>query len=420
VLLLFNRFDAAEEQLLQRQRLETLGRMVAGVTHDLNNLLSAIVAGVDFLEAASDDLSLGHPDARECIADLRLAATKANELTGSMLAFARGERGSTGLVDITRVCTETVRLVRHTLGPNIRIQTEIAPNLLVRGSYSEMHQALMNLCLNARDAMPSGGLLRIDARLQEASKVLLKESRTHRAQRYVVIRLQDTGSGMDEATMSRAFEPFFSTKGEGKGFGLGLATVKEIISLHGGEIDVESAAGQGTAFVLHLPAAQAGAATEAAGSAVSSRAPATLDMNKEITILVVDDEPVVRRSVARILAQAGYRVIQAPDGMTALAAATATQAPDLVLLDQDMPQMTGEQTQERLLEIAPQIPVLFGSGRVDPATEARVLAKGAIGFLKKPYTRDMLVEAIGSSLERTDNSDTQTQPKVTDIFGDKT
>jgi signal transduction histidine kinase/ActR/RegA family two-component response regulator len=395
VVLVFNRFDSMEDKLLQRQRLETMGRMVAGVTHDLNNLIGAIVSSVDYLDSATGPLDTR--DLGECIADIRLAAMKAGDLTASMLAFARGERAPSGLVDLSQVCFETMRLIRHSFDRTVNIETDIQPNLYVAGNYSEVHQALMNLCMNAGDAMPGGGCLRIEAKTIRIDELPVSQVGQRKPDRpFVMVSVSDTGTGMAGETLARAFEPFFSTKGDGKGFGLGLATVKEIVSLHGGDIQVKSAIGEGTIFTLYLPAAAPEDRTRPRADTIHSGVPRA---DRVDTILVVDDEPLVRRSLTRILVQAGYHVVQATDGEAAIRAAVDDPGPDLILLDQDMPNLTGEQTQLRLKQIAPLIPVVFGSGRIDPDTAVRVLAQGAAGFLQKPYTRDMLLSAIALALE---------------------
>jgi signal transduction histidine kinase/CheY-like chemotaxis protein len=394
VVLLFAPFDPVEDQLLQRQRLEALGRVGAGVAHDLNNMLGAISASIDYLGNLPGASALNSEEVRECFDDIRLAAHQASDLTRGILKFARGRAQAHSPVDLSGLCSDVMRLIRHTFDRAIQIEAKIHPGLSVRGDQAELHQVLMNLCLNARDAMPKGGVLTVSASaVTPRSHVLPEQSSS--AQPHLVLCVQDTGIGMDEATRARIFEAFFTTKREGAGFGLGLATVKEVVTFHGGQIQIESSEGQGTRFLVFLPLHDTREEVNSITGGHEIQAAAT----NHGLILLVDDEVVVRRSVARLLRQAGHQVLEAPDGVQAVA--TYHQAhprPHLVILDLDMPVLTGEETQERLLKVDPAVRILFVSGHDEPARESAVYARGALGFLRKPCKVQALLGAVSEAL----------------------
>jgi signal transduction histidine kinase/CheY-like chemotaxis protein len=395
VMLLFAPFDPVEDQLLQRQRLEALGRVGAGVAHDLNNMLGAIGASIDYLSKLPEDRALGSEEVRECFADIRLAAGQASDLTRSILKFARGRAQAHSPVDLSGLCNDVMRLIRHTFDRAIQIDATIHPGLSVRGDQAELHQVLMNLCLNARDAMARGGVLRFSASAVTPSSHVLPAD-LNPALPYLALCVEDTGVGMDEATRARVFEPFFTTKREGAGFGLGLATVQEVVAFHGGQIQIESAEGQGTRFLVFLPlqSLRLEASHITAGHEVPVHGPRGL-------ILLVDDEEVVRRSFARLLRQAGHQVVEAPDGVHAIEIYTRTAPrPNLVILDLDMPVLTGEETQDRLIALDPAVRILFVSGHDEPTRESRVHAHGALGFLRKPCQAQALLGAVSGAIGR--------------------
>jgi two-component system cell cycle sensor histidine kinase/response regulator CckA len=287
-----------------------------------------------------------------------------------------------------------MRLIRHTFDRAIQIEAKIHPGLSVRGDQAELHQVLMNLCLNARDAMPKGGVLTVSASAVTPRSHVLPEQ-LNSAQPHLVLCVQDTGIGMDEATRARIFEAFFTTKREGAGFGLGLATVKEVVTFHGGQIQIESSEGQGTRFLVFLPLHDTREEVNSITGGHEIHAAAT----NHGLILLVDDEVVVRRSFARLLRQAGHQVLEAPDGVQAVSIYhQAYPRPHLVILDLDMPVLTGEETQERLLKVDPAVRILFVSGHDEPARESAVYARGALGFLRKPCKVQALLGAVSDAL----------------------
>ena len=394
VMLLFVPFDPIEDQLLQRQRLEALGRVGAGVAHDLNNMLGAIGASIDYLGKLPAERMLNSEEVRECFEDIRLASSQASELTRGILKFARGRAQAHSPVDLSGLCNDVMRLIRHTFDRAIQIESKIYPGLSVRGDQAELHQVLMNLCLNARDAMPRGGVLRVSARAiapgTEALPEQLNAELTH-----LVLSVEDTGVGMDEATRGRIFEAFFTTKREGAGFGLGLATVKEVVAFHGGQIRIETEEGKGTRFLVFLPMHES---DHDLRKVTGAHEPLQSSSSRGL-ILLVDDEEVVRRSFARLLRQAGHLVVEAPDGVKAVE--TYRQAyprPNLVILDLDMPVLSGEETQDRLLDVDPHARILFVSGHDEPTRESAVHARGALGFLRKPCKVQVLLGAVSDAL----------------------
>jgi two-component system cell cycle sensor histidine kinase/response regulator CckA len=392
VMLLFAPFDPIEDQLLQRQRLEALGRVGAGVAHDLNNMLGAIGASIDYLGKLPAERALNSDEVRECFEDIRLASSQASELTRGILKFARGRAQAHSPVDLSGLCSDVMRLIRHTFDRAIQIESKIYPGLSVRGDQAELHQVLMNLCLNARDAMPRGGVLRVSAGVVTKDTPLPEQLNAEAA--HLVLCVEDTGVGMDEATQARIFEAFFTTKREGAGFGLGLATVKEVVAFHGGQIRIETEEGKGTRFLVFLPMHQ----TDHDARKVTG-AHEALPSSSRGSILLVDDEEVVRRSFARLLRQAGHLVVEATDGVKAVETYRhAYPRPNLVILDLDMPVLSGEETQDRLLEVDPHARILFVSGHDEPSRESAVHARGALGFLRKPCKVQLLLGAVSDAL----------------------
>src|SRR6478752_1607050 len=394
VLILFAPFDPIEDQLLQRQRLEALGRVGAGVAHDLNNMLGAIGASIDYLGKLPAERMLNSEEVRECFEDIRLASSQASELTRGILKFARGRAQAHSPVDLSGLCNDVMRLIRHTFDRAIQIESRIYPGLSVRGDQAELHQVLMNLCLNARDAMPRGGVLRVSAGAIAPGSEPLPEP-LNRNVPHLVLCVEDTGVGMDEATRARIFEAFFTTKREGAGFGLGLATVKEVVAFHGGQIRIETEEGKGTRFLVFLPMHES---DHDLRKVTGAHEPLQSSSSRGL-ILLVDDEEVVRRSFARLLRQAGHLVVEAPDGVKAVE--TYRQAyprPNLVILDLDMPVLSGEETQDRLLDVDPHARILFVSGHDEPTRESAVHARGALGFLRKPCKVQVLLGAVSDAL----------------------
>jgi two-component system, cell cycle sensor histidine kinase and response regulator CckA len=388
VVLVLASFDPTGQEILQRQRLETLGRLAAGLAHDFNNMQAVITAGIDFVTAMTAD---NRPEAKvqDTLRDMMQASERASALARSLMSYARTDLDGFVTVDISAVCREVLGFSRRTFPKVVDVIDEIGDNLHVIASSAEMHQLLMNLCVNASDAMPTGGTLRVSAKIVPRTELTNMEPPA--GDRVVVIEVSDDGAGMDETTRKRIFEPFFTTK-SGTGFGLGLATVKEIVSSHGATMTVDSAPGEGTTFRVALPAAAPPRTRRAKsippGGLIFPKLP------KDMTVLVADDQEIVRRTVNRILVGAGASVIEAADGQEAVAvyAACATR-PDLVILDLDMPKATGEQALASLRELDPDVRVIVMSGHHEDERERAARALGVMGFLRKPFNAVTLVTA---------------------------
>ncbi|MDW8362766.1 MAG: response regulator [Myxococcales bacterium] len=387
-LLLFTYVDPAEERLAERQKLEALGRLCAGIAHDFNNLLSVVLASAAYVRGLAGSTPLSDAEVRASLDDLQSAATRAAELTRRLVHFARRAAPSQSLVDLSELCHESLAIARRTFGRAIRIEANVLPRLYVQGDRAQLHQLVLNLLLNARDAMPEGGTLVLELSDGGARP----EARLPSAVRLTV---RDTGRGMDEQTRARLFEPFFTTKEAGTG--IGLATVHEVVVAHGGDIEVTSAPGAGTTFDVWLP--KASEDVDDARRKTASDEVLPPEPSRGI-VLVVDDDAVVRRSIARLLRADGHEVLEADGGASALARCVVSPEPDLVLLDIDMPEMDGVQCFREIRRLRPSIRVLFVSGHVGTTREQELRAEGAAGFLHKPFDAAGLRVAVQQVLNR--------------------
>jgi signal transduction histidine kinase/CheY-like chemotaxis protein len=391
-LLLFAHHDPMEEQVAQRRKLEAIGRLGTGVAHDFNNLLGAVRASIDFLNGLPDEMKVSDTDVREAFNDIRTAAAAATEMTSRLLGFAREVERSHTEVDLTELCHHVVQLARHTFHRSISIEARIDRGLKVTGDRGQLHQLLMNLLINARDAMPNGGKLKISAK--KADRLDLEKAPLNPLVAHALITVEDTGVGMDDATRERAFDPFFTTKGHQVGAGLGLAAVYEIAKTHNGHITLHSVPNRGSEFQVVFPLTSKRPIVPTEPSLPAIRLPRT-----QLLIMLVDDEDVVRRSAGRVVRQSGHRVIFARSGEEALRIYNETQPrPDLVLMDLNMPGMTGDQAFKELREVDPEAPVVFVSGYWDRELERELRSLGALGFVQKPYEaatlRDAIVQAM--------------------------
>jgi signal transduction histidine kinase/CheY-like chemotaxis protein len=400
VVLTLSHFDLVEEQVVQRQRLETVGRLGAGIAHDLNNVLAAVHAGTAFLQQLGPGTDLGDPRVRECLRDLSLATSQGAELTRGILRIVRGKRSVREPVDLGQLTLEVARILRHTIDHSIQVETSVAHEVVVHGNHSELQQVLLNLCLNARDAMPRGGKMSVAVRLaQPPAQVGLPAGRPA-----ALLEVTDTGEGIDTDARELIFEPFFTTKRDGAGFGIGLSTVRDLVKLHGGRISLETARSKGSTFRLYFPAVDV-----QSFAATGERAPTEAPFRSErpIHLLLVDDEQLLRRSFGRLLRQHGFQVTEAAGGEEALSFYGTTRY-DLVILDLDMPGMSGEQTQVELLQRAPDARIMFASGHADPQREHVVRERGARAFLQKPYEIAALVATIHQVLRQPTFADERT------------
>ncbi len=391
-LLLFTHHDPMEDQIENRRRLEAIGRLGTGVAHDFNNLLGAVSASIDFLIDAPTDTAMSDADVRQALKDIRSAASAATEMTNRLLGFARETHGSHAKLDLSELCNSVVEVAERTFHRSIKIDNQIEPSLDVLGDKGQLHQLLMNLFINARDAMPEGGKLSLVAR--QASQEDLESAPLNPLVEHVLITVTDTGIGMDADTRDRAFDPFFTTKSGEAGAGLGLASVYEVARAHNGHVTVHSQPNRGTKFQVVLPLNGKPTAVSVGPSRRPKAKPTT-----QLLILLVDDEDVVRRSAGRVVRQSGHRVIFARGGEEALKVYAETKPrPDVVLMDLNMPGMTGDEAFRRLRRLDPQAPVVFVSGYWENDLERDLRSEGALGFVQKPYEaatlRDAIVQAM--------------------------
>ena len=379
VLLLFTDRGEVEDELLEKQKLEVVGRVAVGIAHDFNNVLNVLAASAALLKEG---------DAREreaAIHDIDAAIAKGARLANRLVGFARGAQEGRTSVDVAKVCREIAHLAGRFSGPSLRFQTELEPSLIVVADAGELEQVFMNLCVNARDAMAQGGVVTIRGRrvlLEKLAGASLPEPTP-----YVHVAVRDTGSGIAPAHLGRIFEPFFTTKASGAGFGVGLATVREIVSLHGGAIEVESDVGRGTTFHVYLPATTGDAPEEPKPRS----SPSLTGQGRRA--MIVDDDMLVRRSMGRLMRRMGFDVVEASTGEEAVLLYPEGSPPFFVVLDLEMPGMDGLDVLQQLRTLDPRARILVSSGYRDPAKEAAVRARGGV-FLGKPFTAAELSTAL--------------------------
>ena len=368
---------ALEDQFRQAQKMEAVGRLAGGVAHDFNNLLMVISGYAEVILAGID---VDHP-LREKATAIQQASDRATTLTRQLLAFSRKQLLELKVVDVNAIVADMERLVRPLIGENVELIAKLAPSAgHVRADAGQLEQVLMNLVVNAKDAMPAGGKLTI-----QTQNLVLDES--HRPGQtfihpgnYVMLSVSDTGTGMDKETQSRIFEPFFTTKEKGKGTGLGLSTVYGIVKQSGGYVIVQSESGHGTSFHIYLPQVE--------GTTEKHTAPVTgATAGGTETVLLVEDEESVRQLVRDTLVAKGYKVVEAENGEAGLAAAAGHAGKiDLVITDVVMPGLGGREMVERISTTRPEAKVLYLSGY----TEDAILSEGSIqsgtAFLQKPFT----------------------------------
>lgn len=380
-----------EEQLRQAQKMEAIGQLAGGVAHDFNNLLTAILGNLGLLSAALP--SEGPP--REMLQATEKAAQRAAELTGQLLGFSRRTMLRLEVANLNVAIQEIMGIMRRTIDPRIAVEIHASPAVWnVRADPGQINQVLMNLCLNARDAMPDGGTLCL-----ETANVVLDEeyARLHleaRPGEFVRLRVSDTGHGIPPEIRSRIFEPFFTTKQPGQGTGLGLAMVFGIVQQHQGWIECSSEVKRGTRFDIYL------ARFRSSQPAVALQPVEPDPAGGSETILLVDDEPMIRNLGNTILQRYGYRVLLAEDGLDALEIyRREKQHIDLVILDLTMPRLSGRDALHQLLQIDPDVHVLFASGySSEHVTETE--KEGVLGFINKPYRPQELAGTVRAVLDR--------------------
>jgi PAS domain S-box-containing protein len=379
-----------EEQFRQAQKMEAVGRLAGGVAHDFNNLLTVITS---YSALLLEDLGPTDPR-REDLNEILRAATGAAGLTRQLLAFSRQQVLEPRVLDLNEVVGAAGKMLQRLIGEDVELVTVLAPDLgWVKADPGQIEQVIMNLAVNARDAMPDGGKLTIETSNAELNDAYARRHPPLSPGEYVLLSVSDTGIGMDEVTRTRLFEPFFTTKAQGRGTGLGLATVYGIVKQSAGFIWVYTELGHGTTFKIYLPrvhedpvAAQPAASTEVRGSE---------------TIVVAEDAEGVRAVVQNVLRRNGYTVLPAPDGQTALdLVGTHPEPIHLLITDVIMPGMSGRQLADRLRDLRPGLKVLFVSGYTDDAIIRHGMLEPGIAFLQKPFTPESLTRKVREVLDQ--------------------
>jgi two-component system cell cycle sensor histidine kinase/response regulator CckA len=371
-----------EAQFLRTQRMNTIGTLAGGMAHDLNNALAPILMGVQLLRRKTTD-----EESKKLLGWMETNTHRGADMVRQVLLFARGRGGEFERLELAPIVKELEKMVRETFPKNIAVESFLPPDLWpVRGNPTQLHQVLLNLCVNARDAMPNGGRLSFAADnvpLNEAEAAKIPEAKPGE---YVSLLVADTGTGMPPEVRAKIFEPFFTTKGEGQGTGIGLATVRRIVKSHGGFLRVESEPGQGTTIEVFLPRAIG------AAPIVPVEPAAETPRGRGEMILVVDDERAIRELVSDGLTAHGYRVLTAANGAEARRLFQKHRREiRLVVTDSAMPEMDGAQTIAALRKERADLPVILASADADPESEA---AKTATAFLRKPFSLDELLAVV--------------------------
>lgn len=393
-----------EQQLLQSQKLEAIGTLAGGIAHDFNNLLTGIIGNINMAQLDADS------EVHEFLNNAESAASRAATLVTQLLTFSRKSQTQFKIVDPSGIVEEISGILQETIDRRIAVNLTIPDKCWpIFADMSQIHQVIMNLCINARDAITD----ELDVRNQGALEIgtasyrisISMENRTVTSDsfrinpeakpgRYVMLRVEDNGPGMDEETLSRIFEPFFTTKEQGRGTGLGLSTVFGIIKQHKGWVDVTSASGKGTVFDVYLPVHDLSISEHRDKDAFTS------SQGGKETVLLVDDERIVRDLGRAILERKGYAIYTAEDGKRGLELfAREKDRIDLVILDQTMPYLSGKELLQQILLIEPEMKVLMSSGYVDAEQEKKFMELGAVGFVAKPYNVENLSRHVRKALD---------------------
>jgi PAS domain S-box-containing protein len=377
----------SEDQLRQVQKMEAIGQLAGGIAHDFNNLLMAIMSNAELagLELPQGSSAAGHID------EIKNASRRARSLTQQLLAFSRKQMLQPRVLDLNHVVRDGEQILRRLIGETITMSVVLEPSLgQVRADQGQLSQVIMNLAVNARDAMPQGGELHIETYNKDITLAETKQHRGLTPGTYVVLQVRDTGTGMDERTVGRIFEPFFTTKPPGQGTGLGLSTAYGIIKQSGGYIAVDSTPGSGTSFTILLPRV-----FDAAEPSSAASTPETTASASRGTVLLVEDEAAVREATKRMLRKFGFNVIEAKHGEDALLLWDREAAGiDVVLTDVVMPVMGGAELAKTLRQRKRDLRVVFMSGYTQGTLELSSMDEAATRFLPKPFTADQLVGTL--------------------------
>ena len=380
--------EELQKQLLQSQKMEAVGQLAGGIAHDFNNMLQVILGHAQMLEEECSG-----EKARGDLEGVLEAARRASNLTRQLLLFSRRQVMDLHTVDFNELVENTLKMIRRLIGEHIRLEWLPGSSVgSIKADTGMVEQVLMNLCLNARDAMPSGGVLTIESISVIIDSDYCSNHSWAIPGRYVLLQVTDTGVGMNRDTMDRIFEPFYTTKEEGKGTGIGLATVYGIVKQHEGMINVYSEEGKGTTFKVYFPVAEMRAeevSDELKGSAKGG----------EETILLAEDDELVRKLAEKILSKAGYSVVTACDGEEAVYEYKRNPEVDLLLLDVIMPKMGGDQVMSKIREMDTEVKVLYTSGYSENAIHTNFVLHKGLSLLQKPYSADELLRAVRRILD---------------------
>ena len=379
-----------EQQFLRAQRMDSIGTLAGGIAHDLNNALTPILMSIELLKLQKQD-----PRGMNMLSTIDNSAKRGAGMVRQLLTFASGLEGKQLAMDVGQLLKEIEKIANETFLKTIQVRSEIPADLwTVQGDPTQLHQVLLNLCVNARDAMPDGGTLKLSAWNLMIDQHYVGLNGEGEPGPYIVIQVKDTGTGMPPEVIERIFEPFFTTKELGKGTGLGLSTSLGIIKSHHGFLHVDSVPGVGTKFLVYLPA------QEAAATAVPASVENELPRGQGELVLVVDDEADVRQVVQQILEAFGYQALLAADGIEATALyASRKDEIAVVVTDMMMPLMDGPATIQALMNLNPQVRIIAASGLSTSSNAAKAAKEGAKHFISKPYTTATLLQTLHTLLQ---------------------
>ncbi len=380
-----------EEQLVQSQKMEAVGRLSGGIAHDFNNLLGVMIGYAEFLQERLDSSNPLRGSADEILK----AGKRAAALTRQLLAFSRQQVLDPKVLDLNAIVIDIEQLLRRVIGEDIQLEIDLDPLIgRIKADYSQIEQVLVNLAVNARDAMPRGGKLTIQTKSVELDAAVLQHHYPNQPGPYICLTMSDTGVGMNAATKARAFEPFFTTKEKGKGTGLGLSTVYGIVKQSGGHIHIDSTPLEGTTFRIYLPKT-----VEIPAAKIEDPGFTPVRTGSE-TILVAEDEPSLRALVISILQGSGYTVLEAGDGEEALAVSRVHEgAIDLLLTDVVMPGMGGKALAAEITRERPEIAVVYMSGYPGHTYKEQWPLDAGCVLLMKPFTQEDLCQTLGKALD---------------------
>ena len=411
-LLLFSLHDEFDESLAQAKKMEIIGRLSAGINHDFNNLLCVVLANAAYVLELPRNTTLAHPEVRECLEDMRAAAQAGAELTGRLATLVQGGPAMHETIDLSRMCNDIASVLRDTVPRSVRVEPRIQPGISVRGVRSHLWQLLLNPCLNARDAMPDGGVLMLEAVLKTADE-LDSEPPVH-AECYAVITVADTGRGMPPVVLKAAFEPFFTTKDIDLGRGLGLATVRKVASEHGGTAELTSELGVGTTLQIMLPFAE----SRSDGPSLSAQHPRSARQRQEFDapsgelatdvsirtrprVLVAENDEALARAFGRALQRAGYEMVRVANAEQALATFTEQSASlHAVLLDFDMPDSSIRNVQTLIRSRNPELPIIVLTTAQTPSDAASNPPPTDESVLRKPVDPAVLTRVLSAAVRR--------------------